>query len=77
MKTTKTTGILAATMVAAGVLIGGAAEFSSTRTQYLADYGSAITAENSEQQAESQGVRHMDDHEKSPRYFEQMNGAGE
>ncbi|MFM9035072.1 MAG: hypothetical protein ACKOQ4_12455 [Mycobacterium sp.] len=77
MNTTKTTGILAAALVAAGILIGGAAELSTGHIRYLADYGSNVTAENAERQAESKGVRHMGDHEDAPGYFERMDGTGE
>ena len=76
MSTTKTPGILASALVAAGILIGGVSELAATHTQYLADYGSNVTAENAERQAEAKGVRHMDNRSDSPEYFERMDGAG-
>jgi hypothetical protein len=72
------TTALAGALISAGVLAGGATvEMLQTRTDYLADYGSSISAENSEARSEAGGVRHMGDHSSSPGYFERMNGAGE
>lgn len=72
------TTALAGALISAGVLAGGATvEMLQTRTAYLADYGSSISAENSEARSEAGGVRHMGDRRTSPGYFERMNGAGE
>lgn len=69
---------LAGALISAGILASGAPfEPVEPHTRYLADYGSAISAENSEAQSESGGVRHMGNHSAAPGYFERMNGAGE
>lgn len=69
---------LAGAMISIGILVGGAAtELAHTSTTYLADYGSAISADNSEAHSAEGGVRHMGDHSHAPGYFERMNGAGE
>lgn len=75
--TRRLTAALAGALISAGVLAGGAAfDASQHQTSYLADYGSSITAQNSEEQAEAEGVPHMGDHSHSPHYFERMNGVG-
>ncbi|MFN8070268.1 MAG: hypothetical protein U0R66_00415 [Mycobacterium sp.] len=68
------TATIASAMIAAGILAGAAV--SQTHTQNLADYGAAITADNSTGTARSEGVPHMSDHQTgSGNYFEQMNGG--
>ena len=77
MTTTRITAALAGALLSAGVLAGGlAAGMTTVNTSYMADYGSSITAQDSERQAEAKGVPHMSDHRHSPGYFERMNGVG-
>ncbi len=67
-----TAGISAA-LISAGILAGGAATLN--RTQILADYGAAITAEDASDAARAKGVPHMSDrHRGSGDFFERMNG---
>lgn len=69
---------LAGVLISAGILASGT-PFAPVEPHatYLADYGSAISAENSEAHSAEGGVRHMGDHSHAPGYFERMNGAGE
>ena len=69
------TAALAGALISIGILASGA-PFERDAT-YLADYGSAISADNSEARSAEGGVRHMGDHTHSPGYFERMNGVGE
>lgn len=79
--TTNSRGFIAAlagALISAGVLASGAPFApAEPHTSYLADYGSAISADNSEARSAEGGVRHMGDHTHSPGYFERMNGVGE
>lgn len=72
---------LAGAMLSAGILAGGAAlelpGMEEPSTAYLADYGSAISADDAEARSAAGGVRHMGDHRDAPRYFERMNGVAE
>lgn len=69
---------LAGAMISAGILAGGAAvELAQPSTLYLADYGAAISADDSEARSAAGGVRHTGDHRDAPRYFERMNGVNE
>lgn len=66
---------IAAALVAAGILAGGATA-AHLDTHNLADYGAAITADNATDTARSAGVPHMsDNHKGSGSYFERMNGG--
>ena len=77
MTTTRITAALAGALLSAGILAGGlAAGMTPVHTSYMADYGSSITAQDSERQAEAKGVPHMSDHRHSPGFFERMNGVG-
>lgn len=77
MTTTRITAALAGTLLSAGILVGGLASgMPQAHTAYLADYGSSITAQNSERQAEAKGVPHMGDHRHSPGYFREMTELG-
>lgn len=72
---TRITATVASALIAAGILAGGAA-VSQIHTQNLADYGAAITADDSTDTARSEGVPHMSDHQTgSGNYFERMNGG--
>ena len=81
MKTTasyRITATLAGAMISAGILASGLPfQPVEPHTSYLADYGSAISADDSEARSQAGGVRHMGDHRSSPGYFERMNGVGE
>lgn len=69
------TTTVAAALISAGLLAGGAA-VTATHTTNLADYGAAITADNSTDTARSEGVPHMsDNHRGNGHYFENMDGA--
>jgi hypothetical protein len=69
------TAAVAGALVAAGILLGGGA-VEQTRTQNLADYGAAITADDATDAARSEGVPHMsDNHKGSGKYFERMDGG--
>ena len=69
------TAAIAGALISAGILLGGAA-VTQTDTQNLADYGSAITADDADDYARAAGVPHMsDNHKGSGSYFERMNGA--
>lgn len=71
------TATVASALIAAGILAGGAA-VGQIHTQNLADYGAAITADNSSATAASEGVPHMSDNQTgNGHYFERMNGAAE
>ncbi len=77
--TTTTSRWISATLAAAGITIGilaGAGSPNTAQTHNMADYGSAITADDATAHAESRGVPHMDDHEHAPGYFERMDGVG-
>jgi hypothetical protein len=66
---------IAGVLISVGILLGGAA-VTETQTRNLADYGSAITADDATDHARSEGVPHMsDNHRGSGRYFERMNGG--
>jgi hypothetical protein len=70
----RVTAAVAGALMAAGILLGGGA-VAQTRTQNLADYGSAITADDATDYARSEGVPHMsDNHKGSGKYFERMDG---
>ena len=68
------TAAVAAALVSAGLLAGGAT-LSTTHSRNLADYGAAITAEDAANHARARGVPHMDDHRHAPGYFKRMNGG--
>ncbi len=69
------TATVAAALISAGLLAGGAA-VTATHTTNLADYGAAITADNATDTARSEGVPHMsDNHRGNGNYFENMDGA--
>lgn len=71
----RVTAAAAAALISIGVLAAGAAG-PATHPQNLADYGSAITADNATDVARSEGVPHMsDNHRGSGNYFERMNGG--
>ena len=71
----RNTATVAAALIAAGLLAGGAAVTTPHSTN-LADYGAAITADDSTDTARSEGVPHMsDNHRGSGSYFEHMNGG--
>ena len=66
---------VAATLISAGLLAGGAA-VTTTHTTNLADYGAAITADDATDHARAEGVPHMsDNHRGNGTYFERMDGA--
>lgn len=70
----RVTAAIAGVLVAVGILAGGAATVN--RTQILADYGAAITAEDASNAARDKGVPHMSDrHRGSGNFFERMNGG--
>ncbi len=66
------TAAAAGALMALGIMAGG--ELGTSQPRYLADYGSSITAQNSEEQARSEGVPHMSDRQHSGAYFKRMNG---
>ncbi len=69
------TATVAAGLISAGLMAGGAAA-TAAQTVNLADYGAAITADNSTDAARSEGVPHMsDNHRGNGSYFERMDGA--
>jgi hypothetical protein len=69
------TATVAAALIAAGLLAGGAAVTTTHKTN-LADYGAAITADNATDHARSEGVPHMsDNHRGNGNYFERMDGS--
>jgi len=69
------TATVAAALLAAGLLAGGAAA-TATHTTNLADYGSAITADDASDHARAEGVPHMsDNHRGNGDYFERMDGS--
>ena len=69
------TATVAAGFIAAALLAGGAA-LTTTRTANLADYGSAITADDATDHARAEGVPHMtDNHRGNGTYFERMDGS--
>lgn len=68
---------VASALIAAGILAAGGA-VSQVHTQNVADYGAAITADNSTDSARAAGVPHMSDNQKgSGSYFERMNGGAD
>lgn len=68
------TAAIAGALLAVGILTGGAA--TQNRTQILADYGAAVTAEDASDAARAKGVPHMSDrHRGSGEFFERMNGG--
>jgi hypothetical protein len=71
---TRITAAFAGALVSAG-LLAGVGTLTTTDTQYLADYGSSITAEDASNAARDKGVPHMSDRSHSPGYFERMNGG--
>ena len=69
------TATVAGALISAGILAGGAA-ITATHTTNLADYGSAITADDAADHARSEGVPHMsDNHHGNGSFFERMNGS--
>ena len=69
------TATVAAGLISAGLLAGGAA-VATTHTTDLADYGSAITADDASDHARAEGVPHMsDNHRGDANYFERMDGS--
>ncbi len=69
------TATVAAALISAGILAGGAAVTTTQRVN-LADYGAAITADDATDTARSEGVPHMsDNHRGDGNYFERMDGA--
>lgn len=73
------TAAVAGALISAGILAGGVA-LTTTHTANLADYGAAITADDSTATAVSEGVPHMSTGRgigNSGSYFERMNGVAE
>jgi hypothetical protein len=69
------TATVAAGLISAGLLAGGAA-ITTVHTTNLADYGAAITADDATDHARAEGVPHMsENHHGNGNYFERMDGA--
>lgn len=73
--TSRITALIASALIALAMLTGGIS--TQTHPQNLADYGSAITADDASDHARAEGVPHMsDNHKGSGSYFERMDGGG-